>query len=150
MDGKKMKHYLAVSFLVVFLYIYDASAAYIYDASSTTCTCGDGSTVKVDEYCLVEGTNNKWSKCQSDGNLSTEPTVSECPKGEFWYNKSQCVKCSDATGNEYATTNGPAFLMYDCYIPKDKTDSDEKGEFTYVAQCYVGCTEETKRYCTSA
>ena len=136
-----MKHYFAVSFLVVFLYIYDASAA--------TCTCDDDSTVKVGEYCLVEGTSDEWEKCQSDGTLASAIKTS-CPKGEFFYNDSKCIKCADATGNEYATTKGPATAMSDCYIPKDEEDYDEKGVFTYVAQCYVGCTEETKWYCTSA
>lgn len=105
-----MKHYLAVSFLVVFLYIYDASAA--------TCTCDDDSTVKVGEYCLVEGTNNEWEKCQSDGNLAS--AIKTCPKGEFFYNNYHCVKCSDVLNNEFATTNGPGFTEYDCYIPEDK------------------------------
>ena len=135
-----MKHYFAVSFLVVFLYIYDASAA--------TCTCDDDSTVKVGEYCLVEGTSDEWEKCQSDGTLASAIKTS-CPKGEFFYNN-KCIKCTEATGNNDATTNGPATAMSDCYIPNKIEDTDEKGVFTYAADCYVGCTEKNSYYCNTS
>ena len=200
----KMKHYLAVSFLVVFLYIYNASAA----ATSSKCAtnnmmcddqCCDGNffkkttktsiTVECDNqrstctrsnegnqnitysvttaaisqmcdnttYCDTNNNNKyiycgekKWDYC-SDYTIQ-KITDAHCDKGYFWYNN-KCNSCAEITGESTATTIKPnAVMLSNCVVGTNtnNTYNDEKGEFTYVAQCYVGCTEETKWYCTSA
>ena len=149
-----MKYYFVIVFFILFFIVADN--AYTLTISSgpnkqeqTYCICSDQSKVDVGEYCLTEGTEATWKKCILGGEFEEEITT-PCSKGFFYYNNSKCISCAEATGNNDATTNGPATAMYDCYIPKDKTDSDEKGEFTYVAQCYVGCTDSNSYLCPSA
>ena len=98
-------------------------------------------------YCGKEKT---WDYC-SDYTIQ-KITDAHCDKGYFWYNN-KCNSCAEITGESSATTIKPnAVMLSNCVVGTDPTDTynDEKGEFTYVAQCYVGCTEETKWYCPSA
>ena len=161
-----MKHYFAVSFLVVFLYIYNAEGVNcIKNSENNTCQISPSSdcpkitatkTIKQGKYILCD--TSKWLHCADD---ECEPiTLTGTDKtpctgavtGEVFVDN-ECIHCKDLIGHANATTDkkaSEAIGMYDCYIPKDKTDSDEKGEFTYVAQCYVGCTDSNSYLCPSA
>ncbi|MEE1029847.1 MAG: hypothetical protein UIC65_02375 [Alphaproteobacteria bacterium] len=92
----------------------------------------------------------KWEYCKS--NFDVEAVEDKnCDKGYFWYNN-KCNSCEEITGEKATTIKPNAVMLSNCVVGTDttKTYNDEKGEFKYVAQCYVGCTEETKWYCPSA
>lgn len=104
-------------------------------------------------YCS-DNTNTppyKWEYCKS--NFDVEAVEDKnCAQGYFFLNN-KCNSCAEITGESTATTIKPnAVMLSNCVVgtDTDQTYNDEKGEFTYVAQCYVGCTEETKWYCPSA
>ena len=79
-----------------------------------------------------------------------EPPQEVCALGEIRYN-GNCISCEKLTGASNATTTSPfASNLYECYLPKDNEYMDDKGIFTYTADCSITCTDETKEYCTSA
>jgi hypothetical protein len=91
----------------------------------------------------------KWEYCKS--NFDVEIVKDEnCKQGYFWHNN-KCNSCEEITGEKATTIKPNAVMLSNCVVGTDtkNTYNDEKGEFKYVAQCYVGCTEETELYCTS-
>ena len=79
-----------------------------------------------------------------------EPPQEVCALGEIRYN-GDCISCEKLTGASNATTTSPfASNLYECYLPKDNEYMDDKGIFTYTANCVITCTDETQEYCTSA
>jgi hypothetical protein len=86
-----------------------------------------------------------WHK---DGDPVEDKTL--CALGEIRYN-GDCISCEKLTGASNATTTSPtASNLYECYLPKDNEYMDDKGIFTYTANCDITCTDETQEYCTSA
>ena len=73
-----------------------------------------------------------------------------CALGEIRYN-GNCISCEKLTGASNATTTSPfASNLYECYLPEKNEYMDDKGIFTYTADCFITCTDETQEYCTSA
>lgn len=157
-----MKHYLAVSFLVVFLYIYNAEGVNcIKNSENNTCQISPSSdcpkitatkTIKQGKYILCN--TGKYILCETDEcKPITTTTTTPCSNKNEVFVDGDCITCANLTGHTSALSGketGEATRMSDCYIPKDMTDSDEKGEFQYVAQCYVGCTDSNSYLCPSA
>lgn len=157
-----MKHYFAVSFLVVFLYIYNAEGvSCTTNSENNTCQISPSSdcpkittpkTIAQGKYILCD--TGTWLHCtDSTCEKIDVTTITPCQNENEVFVDDACITCANLTGHANAVSGrgiGEAIGMYDCYIPEGMTDSDEKGEFTYVAQCYVGCTDSNSYLCPSA
>lgn len=150
-----MKRYLAVSFLIVFLYIYAVNA----EGTDPTCTPNDngtctldpgtsdyscigfekGKTISQGEY--IECFDERYFYCQTNG---------ECPM--LTLTKTLNRKCEELTGTDVAKASNKNTVrgIYDCYIPEKTTDNDEKGTFTYLSQCSLECASDYNYLCPSA
>lgn len=73
-----------------------------------------------------------------------------CGVGNFLVGTT-CYSCAEKTGSLYATTKEEDVSgIQNCYIPEDTSNlEDEKGIFSYMADCYFDCTESTNELCTS-
>ena len=102
------------------------------------------------KYIYCNNADKTWDYCYEYDIQSV--TDDHCDKGSFWHNN-KCNSCAEITGEPSATTTKPnATMLSDCVIGTDTAEEyhDEKGTFTYLAACYVSCTDDTEYFCTSA
>ena len=119
----------------------------------TTVEAQDGTRYKCVEADTWEVNNSRYYFSGGywyDAYAENKKPLAGCALGEIRYN-GECISCEKLTGASNATTSLPdASNLYQCYLPKDNEYMDDKGIFTYTANCAITCTDETQEYCTSA
>lgn len=98
------------------------------NSCSTTGTCGSGGNHVICNIGYYSSKGLISNKVTGTGSMSN-PAYCVAALG--------CTKCSTATGDDGATTDGYAKTeITQCILPTGHTDCDETGCFTYQSPCY--------------